>query len=322
MPGVHQRLKSSSQKPTLPEPPKKISRGGVHQRSSAASSSVSEPSQPGVHQRLGKPESLDTCEKAPLQHSLGKDWCRGRTPTSSCLKYAKDAKASGAVNLGAMAEGSSKSNRFRKMKRAVGWPPAATPISYIEIPTKSAGPGFLNPHPILCPIDSFERAMADSERRIKYLCNDLREIPTFWDNMENTDLFRTISGNIDREKTFPFFVHGDGAPTNKVDGLFTISIGSLLARGPTKSTRFIYTCIREADITDETLNELFTDLAVRLNILTAGVQPDLDKKGRPNPNKGKRVKGGFKVAVIFLKGDWEFYANVLHLPRWDNKNNM
>ena len=179
--------------------------GGVHQRSSAASSSVSEPSQPGVHQRLGKPESLDTCEKAPLQHSLGKDWCRGRTPTSSCLKYAKDAKASGAVNLGAMAEGSSKSNRFRKMKRAVGWPPAATPISYIEIPTKSAGPGFLNPHPILCPIDSFERAMADSERRIKYLCNDLREIPTFWDNMENTDLFRTISGNIDREKTFPFF---------------------------------------------------------------------------------------------------------------------
>jgi hypothetical protein len=51
--------------------------GGVHQRSSAASSSVSEPSQPGVHQRLGKPESLDTCEKAPLQHSLGKDWCKG-----------------------------------------------------------------------------------------------------------------------------------------------------------------------------------------------------------------------------------------------------
>ena len=209
------------------------------------------------------------------------------------------------------------------MKRAVGYPPNATPISYIEIPTKSAGTGFLKPHPILCPIDSFERAIRDEERRFKYLTADVDEIPQFWNGIRNSTLFREISAHINPLKSYPCWVHGDGAPTNKVDGLFSISWGSVLARGPTATSRFLYTVIRESDLNDETLDALFADFAFRCNILVTGVHPALLKNGRINPKAGQPINtDGFTAPMIFLKGDWEFHANVVHVPRWDNAINM
>ena len=142
-------------------------------------------------------------------------------------------------------------------------------------------------------------------------------------NISHTPLHAAISSEIDPNKTFPAWIHGDGAPTNKVQGLFTISWGVVLARGSTATSRFIYTVMKESDIVDGTLEALFDDLAYNLNILLTGRYPENDRRGRKHPQAGQPINStDWKLAVIFLKGDWEFLANIVHLPRWDNADNM
>ena len=218
-----------------------------------------------------------------------------------------------------MAEKCSETNQFRKMKRAVGYPKTATPITYIDIPTASGGKS----HPILDPSDQFSRAVKDTKMFKRKLAGGADEIPIFWNGVKHHPLYLEIAPQINLEKSFPFWIHGDGAPTNKVDGLFTVSFGSMLARGATAKSRFIFTVVRESDITDGTLEVIFDYLAYSLNMLVTGVYPEFQFNGLPHRLAGKNLDlDGWRAAPIFLKGDWEFLANIVHLPRWDNVLNM
>ena len=59
-----------------------------------------------------------------------------------------------------------------------------------------------------------------------------------------------------------------------------------------------------------------------LKQMLLGVFPSNRHDGSPlqeasrQRNAGKPL--GFKGLLVEVKGDWEFYGNVLHLPRWDN----
>jgi hypothetical protein len=60
-----------------------------------------------------------------------------------------------------------------------------------------------------------------------------------------------------------------------------------------------------------------------LNILLTGRYPANDRRGRKHPQAGQPINStDWKLAVIFLKGDWEFPASIVHLPRWDSADNM
>jgi hypothetical protein len=265
-------------------------------------------------------QRAETNASAPLTKTFKKDWARGQATTPKVLQYARDAKLSGAANLGSLAEETTGKNNFRKMKRAAG--PTAIPRTYIEIP--KGGSGFLYPHPVNDPVDAFCRAIKDDEKKLHRFGADLdQQVPDFWENISGADLFTAIAANVDVSASLPGWIHGDGAPTNKVDGLFTISWGCTLARGPTATSRFIYTVRKESLITDGTLERLFDHLAFRMNVLVTGKEPERLWNGRKNPKAGQDIDSdGWKFASIFLKGDWEFLGNIIHLPRWDNCNNM
>ena len=321
MPGVRDLLGLNTAKPpsAASEPP---TRGGVRSvLESASSSSSSKPAaERSIRKRIGV--EISKPPEQPLTKSLKKDWARGQTGTSNALKYARDAKASGATDMGPMAETTTGTNNFRKMKRAVGYPKGATPKTYVDVAKGSNG--FLTPHPILDPVDAFTRAIKNEERRFHRFAKDLdSEVPAFWAGVNDSPLYTAVAADIDTNKSIPGWIHGDGAPTNKVDGLFTISWGCVLARGSTATSRFIYTVVKESDIVDGALEKLFDHLAYSMNILARGVYPEFDFSGRPHPLAGQAIdSNGWRMSIIFLKGDWEFLSNIIHLPRWDNTINM
>ena len=54
-----------------------------------------------------------------------------------------------------------------------------------------------------------------------------------------------------------------------------------------------------------------------------GKVPTRDWRGRKLKNAGQPLKtNGWKMACNQVRGDWEFYAEVLGLNRWDNEPNM
>jgi hypothetical protein len=124
---------------------------------------------------------------------------------------------------------------------------------------------------------------------------------------------RTVAGGI----------HGDGAPTNKIDGLFTISWSSQTAVGPTIKTKLIFTVVRKSDMEDGTLEKLFDYLAWAMNALLENRYPARDWLGNPHPKAGQTInEDGYNLACNQLRGDWEFYTQVLNFPRWDSEPNM
>ena len=317
--GIRQRLGVADSKPVSTVTGPKAA-GGIRNRllesnssssSSAQSKSVREP---GIRKRLNLDQRAETNASAPLTKTLKRDWARGQATTPKVLQYARDAKLSGAANLGSLAEETTGKNNFRKMKRAAG--PTAIPRTYIEIPKGESG--FLYPHPVNDPVDAFCRAIKDDEKKLHRFGADLdQQVPDFWENISGTDLFTAIAANVDVSASLPGWIHGDGAPTNKVDGLFTISWGCTLARGPTATSRFIYTVCKESLITDGTLERLFDHLAFRMNVLVTGKEPErlwngrkIQKLGRTSiqtagslrPFSSRGIGSSLGILYIYLDG--------------------
>ena len=60
-----------------------------------------------------------------------------------------------------------------------------------------------------------------------------------------------------------------------------------------------------------------------MNVLAEYLFPEFRRPGKREPRAGQRpTTTRWKFATIFLKGDWEFLGNIVHLPRWDNADNM
>ena len=102
----------------------------------------------------------------------------------------------------------------------------------------------------------------------------------------------------------------------------TIAWNGTTGKGSTSQTRNIYTVVPKSMCSDGTLLACWDYLAWAFNALLAGRIPERDHRGIRHPKAGKRIAGGWTFAVVQVRGDWEWYASDLGLPRWDNVPSM
>ena len=106
----------------------------------------------------------------PLTKQLRVDWGRGQILTTKVLETAKNARDQGAWGLDRLAD-KKKGNEMRDFKRALGWPPNAPEVKFIDVPLK----GGERAHPVFCPIETFEKIVADDEFSKKLYLDHLRQ---------------------------------------------------------------------------------------------------------------------------------------------------
>ena len=189
-------------------------------------------------QKLGaEPEDASNL---PLNTSLRRDWARGSLPSNKVLEYAAGASQQGARGLESFAGGAH--NAHRRVVAALGYPEKAPRLSWIEIPVSGGG---VKPQPILCPIDTLEALLKDPDKFQKHLRGEDLNVQDLWYNIRGTKVFAANEMYINASRSLAITIHGDGAPTTKADGLFTISWSSLHASGSTRHTKNIFTVVRK-----------------------------------------------------------------------------
>ena len=271
---------------------------------------------------MAQTESASSALSRELKH----EWAAGEMRSNKVKKIATlSARDGGAMDSrlvqrdasGELATGAaaSKKAKFRDVKRAVGRPLSAPEIEWIGIPGPS---GQEVSHPVVCPIELMEALFLDKDRWAKNIVGDERRIAALWAGLAARDdpLWNGIKEHVtDPRRTLFYGVHGDGAPTHKTDGLFTISSGSITGVGATRDVRQVFSVVRKSMMGDGTVEALFDRFQWSCNVLLAGCFPEFDWKGRRCKRAGQDVKlGGWKVAVAHLRGDWEFYQNVMGFP--------
>ena len=265
-----------------------------------------------------------------MSRDLQRDWALGDAKSAKVGKYSNSAFLDGQGQAGnpyvkkSLRDGDgsdvqvrgksadSIATRFRDVKRATGHPHLAPPIDWMEIPSGGAA-GSTAPHPYLDPILYLEGMYQHSlDEWQRFVVGEPGQIEAIWRNLiaKGDPLW---VGNqdaiIDPMRTLIFSLHGDGAPTHKTDGVFTFSFGSVTGRGQTREIRQLFTVIRKSCIADGTFARIFDRLAWYANALLEGGYPPRDWKGRKYAKAGQPINlGGWKIAFMHLKGDWEFFS--------------
>ena len=143
----------------------------------------------------------------------------------------------------------------------------------------------MKPQPILCPIDTLEALLKDPVKFQKQMRGEDLNVEDLWYGLSGTKVFSANKMHINVNRSLAITLHGDGAPTTKADGLFTISWSSLHATGSTRHTKNIFTVVRKKDMGPGTLDALFNRLAWALNACCDGVMPERDWQGKSSvPN--------------------------------------
>ena len=248
----------------------------------------------------------------------------GASSSNKFVRQSVVAAASGADGLtqdgGSKGSGrissSSIAGRFREVKRAIGWPSGAPEFEWIQVPCPKTGG--TRAHPIICPIAFMEAINKRQARWENNIVGDAGLLKQVWDGLKAkrdclyVDNMARI-GNTDR--CLIFNLHGDGAPTHKKDGLYTFSYGSLTGQGATKQCRFPYTVVRRTEESMAVVDVLVRRLAWSFNAMLAGVYPADDFYGNPHPKAGQPLDlDGWRVCMLHLHGDWEFYQQMLGFP--------
>ena len=120
--------------------------------------------------------------------------------------------------------------------------------------------------------------------------------------------------------TVPIGMHGDGGAFNKHDSLYTIAWNSLVAKGATVQTRFLFTVAKKTDMTDATLDALMDMFGWSCNVLLSGQTPHTDWHHPPRPLDGggcDLTPDGLRGCLTQARGDWERMVKLFHFPRWD-----
>lgn len=118
-------------------------------------------------------------------------------------------------------------------------------------------------------------------------------------------------------------LHGDAGPVSKHDSLFTLTWNSLLGEGVTLEKRFVFTVLKKSQMKHDgsTMNSVFKLLAWSLNCCLSGRTPKLDFFGRPCQGGGEDIAMKLRFATVQVRGDWEFYSDFFHIPRWNTALN-
>ena len=302
--------------------------GGVRQRlgigsDTGAASSSGPRATGGAKRRVEQHVQHDSEAKShkPLNKKLRRDWLRGELASQRLLEYAAAAEEQGARGAG-IGNWETPKNCHRTVVRAIGYPDDAPPISWMEITGKKGGKV---QQAIVDPIDTFERLVAaGGEKFERRLSGPPAAIAAYWCGMREHILYRAIRDRIDVEKTVALTLHGDGAPTTKIDGLFTVSWASIhvVGSGTIPETRNVFAIVRKSDLGPGALQMVFSRMAWSMNALMEGRMPSHDWQGRKHPEAGRVLAGGYRAAAMHVKGDWEFFCQAFGFPAPTSTPNM
>jgi hypothetical protein len=311
--GVRQRLGKTAAPAPAPPQPAATGGGGVRQRLGTTSDEHAASSSArggGIKRKLAALAGETTSPDLPFNKALRRDWSAGKISSKTVVEYAMKASHQGAAGADALA-GDSR-NAHRHLLSAIGYPAAAPEIDWIEVPDKH---GRLQAHPIICPLKWFEKVAADCQSRFeKVLLGSQRDVDEFWQQLQGHVIYEKNIERIDVHKSIPCTLHGDGAPTTKVDGLFSISWSSLLGTGTTIETRHVFTVLQKSMMSNDTLHAVFRRLAWAFNALAVGRMPQRDWTGNRLSDAGRVLGGGWRLAMIGLRGDWEFFSQACGFP--------
>ena len=137
-----------------------------------------------------------------------------------------------------------------------------------------------------------------------------------------------------RSHCVPLALHGDGVPVFKGKSLYIVSGASLLASGPSIDQKLLITCYwghlankDKANKTLDTEDQVWRYIQWDLLALWSGLHPTTDPDGQPWARgtaeasaAGKPLAGGFCAVPWIIKGDLEYYSNVLGLEHWASRD--
>jgi hypothetical protein len=307
--------------PIAPAPDSVAPHAGVRQRLGLASASTSSSSSlpPELRRGSGVKRRLEATvwtpgtasqPDLPLNKALRRDWSAGTISSGRVIEYARGAETQGASGVESLVGDAH--NAHRHLVGALGYPESAPEIEWIEIPDKN---GRMIPHPIICPLRWFEKLVRYYPERFETVMRGPPGgVSGFWENMATNVIYTSNKDRIDTNYSIPCTMHGDGAPTNKVDSLFTVSWSSLLGKGDTKSTRHVFTVLQKSMMGDATLDTVFRRLAWSFNALACGQLPQRDWNGHRVADGGRKLASGWRLAMIGLRGDWEFFTQACGFP--------
>ena len=275
----------------------------------------------GIRRRLqATGPNSQTGEAQPFSAELRKMWAKGELKSPQVQKLAKTASEQHAMGLGKLAKDSNPKHACRDLQRALGWPTGCPEFEWINLPSPHTETGgFMNPHPIICPISLVEKTFqADEQKFHRFLAGDAAENASYWYNMRHHCTYKRIERYVHPQNSSPVSIHGDGAPTNKTDSLFTIQWSTDTVSGTTLEKTNIFTVLPKGILHNGVLETVWDRMAWSFNTLLTGVFPERDWRGRLHPRRGQKVNMGKHNFVCGrMRGDWEFYVQVLNYPRWD-----
>ena len=133
-----------------------------------------------------------------------------------------------------------------------------------------------------------------------------------------------------RTHCIPLALHGDGVPVFKGKSLYVISGLSLLGTGTSIDVKMILTCYwshfknkDQHNLDLDTEDTVWKYIQWDLEVCFSGVHPSTDALGNPwalgsaeRILQGTPLAEGYFAVPWIVKGDLEYYANVLGLEHW------
>ena len=200
-------------------------------------------------------------------HLLRHEWAMGRMSSARVLAHAHAAAQQGATSTGKLSSLSNSKHAHRDLLRFIGLPKCCPEISWVDFPMAD---GSFKAHPSICPIDLLETCARSDDLWRTRIVSDTSDIRDFWTGFTKAPHYRRIEEYIDTNRTLACGLHGDGAPTSKTQGLFTVAWNSYHTRGTTRATRNVYSVIRKSDVCEATMQALWARLARAFNALEQG----------------------------------------------------
>ena len=281
----------------------------------------------GIRRRVLAPAEQESAGEAradidlPLLRSLKRDWAKGKLSSPQVQDYAAGAAAQGAVGMGRAAAAGSHGRHPQNLQRSLialfGMPPGAPAFSWFTIPTASGDVvhPFLLPHAWLQSLYSSRPELWKSAVQ-----GPDGAVSEFWGNMESTVIARHHP-SLDRNRTVPLGLHGDGGSFSKQDSLYVFTFNSLLGAGESASKRFVMTIIKKSELAAGTIDNMMDILGWSFNIALTGLTPVVSYEGEEIDNPCF-LAGKWKGSLIQIRGDWEFYTSIFRFPAWNRADSM
>ena len=278
----------------------------------------------GVRRRvLAPPEQASGHADQPndLLDGFKRDWAKGKLSSPQVQDYAARAAAQGAAGMGRAASAGSHGRHPQNLQRSLialfGMPPGAPAFAWFNIPTKSGDVAhpFLLPHAWLQSLYSSKPELWQSA-----IQGPDGAVADFWEGIESTVLVRDHP-SLDRSRTIPLGLHGDGGSFSKQDSLFVFTFNSLLGEGESASKRLLMTIIKKSELVPGTLDRMMDIMGWSFNIALTGLTPVLSYEGEQIDDP-VYLAGRWKGSLIQIRGDWEFYCSIFGFPQWNTAESM